>query len=119
MDWDVGLRALSDYKKKHGNTKVPEKTMLDNGQGGQFDLGKLIFNDCQITSNTGTNVSKQARSGLLAVCFALLRFTRPWCCCLFVSLVVVDALTRVVDRRFYFFTFFVVVFFFFSAKYTR
>ena len=75
----------------------------------------VTFNDCQITSNTAL-VSKQARSGLLAVCFALLRFTRPWCCCLFVSLVVVDALTRVVDRRF-FFTFFFV--FFFSAKYTR
>ena len=81
----------------------------------------MTFNDCQITSNTVDYVSKQARSGLLAVCFALLRFTRPWCCCLFVSLVVVDALTRVVDRRFFFFTFsfFVVFFFFFSAKYTR
>ena len=66
----------------------------------------VTFNDCQITSNTAGSVSKQARSGLLAVCFALLRFTRPWCCCLFVSLVVVDALTRVVDRRFFFFMYF-------------
>ena len=69
--------------------------------GGVFVYGDgatVTFNDCQITSNTA-NVSKQARSGLLAVCFALLRFTRPWCCCIFVSLVVVDALTRVVDRR--------------------
>ena len=33
----------------------------------------VTFNDCQITINTATNVSKQARSGLLAVCFALLR----------------------------------------------
>jgi len=91
--------------------------------GGVFvdgDGATVTFNDCQITSNTAS-VSKQARSGLLAVCFTLLRFTRPWCRCLFVSLVVVDALTRVVDRRFFFFTFFVVVvvFFFFSAKYTR
>ena len=37
----------------------------------------VTFNDCQITSNSA-GVSKQARSGLLAVCFALLRFTRPW-----------------------------------------
>ena len=78
----------------------------------------VTFNNCQITSNTAY-VSKQARSGLLAVCFALLRFTRPWCCYLFVSLAGVDALTRVVDRRFFFFTFFFVFFFFFSAKYTR
>ena len=76
--------------------------------GGVFVYGDgatVTFNDCQITSNTA-EVSKQARSGLLAVCFALLRFTRPWCCCLFVSLVVVDALTRVVDRRFFFFMYF-------------
>ena len=62
------------------------------------DGATVTFNDCQITSNTAS-VSKQARSGLLAVCFALLRFTRPWCCCLFVSLVVVDALTRDSGRR--------------------
>ena len=76
------------------------------GGGGVYVAGEgatVTFNDCQIISNTASNVSKQARSGLLAVCFALLRFTRPWCCCLFVSLVVVDALTRVVDRRFFFF----------------
>ena len=75
--------------------------------GGVYVYGgaTVTFNDCQITSNTAS-VSKQARSGLLAVCFALLRFTRPWCCCLFVSLVVVDALTRVVDRRFFFFMYF-------------
>ena len=77
--------------------------------GGVYVFGDgatVTFNDCQITSNTVTYVSKQAQSGLLAVCFALLRFTRPWCCCLFVSLVVVDALTRVVDRRFFFFMYF-------------
>ena len=72
------------------------------------DGATVTFNDCQITSNTAS-VSKQARSGLLAVCFALLRFTRPWCCCLFVSLVVVDALTRVVDRRFFFFMYFLLL----------
>ena len=82
------------------------------------DGATVTFNNCQIASNTAY-VSKQARSGLVAVCFALLRFTRPWRCCFFVSLVVVDALTRVVDRRFFFFTFFVFFFFFFSAKYTR
>ena len=75
-----------------------------NGGGVYVSNGATVtFNDCQITSNTAPSVSKQARSGLLAVCFALLRFTRPWCCCLFVSSVVVDALTRVVDRRFFFF----------------
>ena len=77
--------------------------LSSQGSGGGVyvsgDGATVTFNDCQITSNTATSVSKQARSGLPAVCFALLRFTRPWCCCLFVSLVVVDALTRVVDRR--------------------
>ena len=30
------------------------------------DGATVTFNDCQITSNTATNVSKQARSGLFA-----------------------------------------------------
>ena len=34
----------------------------------------VTFNDCLITSNTASGVSKQARSGLFAVCFALLTF---------------------------------------------
>ena len=76
--------------------------VLSSQEGGGVyvygDGATVTFNDCQITSNTARDVSKQARSGLLAVCFALLRFTRPWCCCLFVSLVVVDALTRVSGR---------------------
>ena len=80
-----------------------------NGGGVYVYEATVTFNDCQITSNTAGLVSKQARSGLLAVCFALLRFTRPWCCCLFVSLVVVDALTRVVDRRFFFFMYFLLL----------
>ena len=81
-----------------------------DGGGVYVSSGATVtFNDCQITLNTATSVSKQARSGLLAVCFALLRFTRPWCCCLFVSLVVVDALARVVDRRFFFFMYFLLL----------
>ena len=85
--------------------------LSSQGDGGGVFMStgaRVTFNDCQITSNTA-DVSKQARSGLLAVCFALLRFTRPWCCCLFVSLVVVDALTRVVDRRFFFFMYFLLL----------
>ena len=39
------------------------------GGGGVYVFGDgatVTFNDCQITSNTATNVSKQARSGLFA-----------------------------------------------------
>ena len=43
------------------------------GGGGVYvsNGATVTFNDCQITSNTANYVSKQARSGLLAVCFAL------------------------------------------------
>ena len=66
MDWDVGLRALSDYKKKHGNTKVPEKTMLDNGQGGQFDLGKWRQRQRQLYKNSYVNPGARKGFGQLS-----------------------------------------------------
>ena len=45
-----------------------------HGGGVYVSNGATVtFNDCQITSNTAY-VSNQARSGLLAVCFALLTF---------------------------------------------
>ena len=43
--------------------------VLSSQEGGGVYVSNgatVTFNDCQITSNTATNVSKQARSGLFA-----------------------------------------------------
>mmetsp|Transcript_29313 Transcript_29313/g.49424 ORF Transcript_29313/g.49424 Transcript_29313/m.49424 type:complete len:212 (-) Transcript_29313:223-858(-) len=52
MDWDHAFKELSGFKQKHGNTKPPEKTMFDDGQGGSADLGKWSQRQRQLYKNT-------------------------------------------------------------------
>ena len=35
VDWNVPFEALVAFKKQHGHTNVPEKTMYSTGQGGE------------------------------------------------------------------------------------
>ena len=61
----------------HQMLSFSSRVLSSQGGGGVYVSGvgaTVTFNDCQITSNTASSVSKQARSGLLAVCFALLTF---------------------------------------------
>lgn len=66
MDWEVGLKALQEFKNANGGkTRVPEKSMFDNGQGGQFDLAKWTQRQRQLYKNTYTTPGQRKNFGKL------------------------------------------------------
>jgi hypothetical protein len=66
MDWEVAFTHMEDFYKKHKHTKVPEKTMLDNGQGGTFDLGKWRQRQRQLYKNTFVTPGQRKGFGKLS-----------------------------------------------------